>query len=123
MKADKQGNPLRATAASRNSPQNAEDAPVAHHPGPVTARNNPVMMHYAGKKRAENETLLEEALLLWKQRWGGCDLDIAASLSNLAEIHHAQGNLELAAPLFLRALNIREKALGAESSRDCCEPA
>ncbi len=40
--------------------------------------------------------------------------DLATALGNLARVHEAQGDLARAAPLYRRALAIREGSLGAD---------
>lgn len=63
----------------------------------------------------EARGLLERALLLFDKVFGLDDtLEIAWTVSQLARCLQAEGNLELARPLFERALGIMEKGVGPE---------
>lgn len=63
---------------------------------------------------AEAEQFARRALQLWEQVHGSKHLDVASSLSNLADLYWRQGKYAEAEPLYLRALHIREQILGPD---------
>jgi hypothetical protein len=56
----------------------------------------------------------EHALAIREKPLGGDHPAAGVSLSNLVDLHRAQGKYEQAEPLYKRSLAIREKALGAD---------
>lgn len=65
-------------------------------------------------KYAEAIEVAESRLVIAERTFGPDHLNIATSLSNLAELYDSQGMYLEAEPLFKRALAIREKALGPD---------
>ena len=58
--------------------------------------------------------MYDQALLITRRVLGTDHLDTAVSLNNLAGLYYEQGRYEEAAPLYMEAVEIIERVLGAE---------
>ena len=72
----------------------------------------PTLLSQAGRYGLFNERLRLRTLLISKKYLGLPD--VAIDLSNLAELYYEQGDYAKALPLLVRALALREKALGKD---------
>ena len=85
-------------------------------PGHHLVLNNLALRHRARGQYIQAEQLFRRSLALREKELGADHLDVASSLSDLAETCRLQGSYAEAGPLFKRSIDIREKVLGPDNS-------